>query len=128
MVTPSSVVMDRALFDHAGGFNESIPACEDYDLWLRITCTFPVGLVDEHLLTRYGGHADQLSATVMGLDRFRIRSILDILQSGTLSAGQSALARSELARKAAIVANGCKKRGKQGEYEQYKSIATAFGI
>ncbi len=128
MVTPSSVVMNRALFERTGGFNESIPACEDYDLWLRITCAFPVGLVDQYLLTRYGGHADQLSATVMGLDQFRIRSILDILQSGTLSAGQSALARSELVKKAAIVANGCKKRGKQGEYEQYKSIATAFAI
>jgi hypothetical protein len=126
MVTPSSVVIDTELFGEAGGFNESLPACEDYDLWLRITCDHPVGLVDEYLLTRFGGHADQLSATVPGLDRFRIRSILDILRSGRLSAAQAVLARATLAKKALIVAHGCKKRGKQREYEQYSQIARDF--
>jgi Glycosyl transferase family 2 len=127
MVTPSSVVIDTELFAEAGGFNESLPACEDYDLWLRITCRYPVGLVDEYLLTRFGGHADQLSATMPGLDRFRIRSILDILRSGRLSAAQAVLARAVLTRKALIFANGCKKRGKKQEYEQYSQIARDFG-
>jgi glycosyltransferase involved in cell wall biosynthesis len=128
MITPSSVMMDKALFHEVGGFNESLPACEDYDLWLKITCSHEVGLIDEFLLTRYGGHADQLSACVMGLDRFRIRSIIDILGSGRLTHKQELLSRKELAKKAVIVANGFRKRGRTEEYERYRRIATDFGI
>ncbi len=123
MVTPSSVVMEKSLFRDAGGFNESFPACEDYDLWLKITCEHPVGLVDECLLTRYGGHSDQLSATVPAIDRFRIQSIEDILASGKLSAAQADLARTTLVKKARIMANGCRKRGNGEDYERYSRIA-----
>jgi glycosyltransferase involved in cell wall biosynthesis len=128
MITPSSVVIRESLFREAGGFNESFPACEDYDLWLRITSTCPVGLVDKYLLTRYGGHDDQLSATVPGLDRFRIQSIINALGTGRLSASQVSLARATLVTKALIVANGSKKRGKIAEYEQYSDIARTYGL
>jgi glycosyltransferase involved in cell wall biosynthesis len=126
MVTPSSVMLERKLFLDTGGFDETLPACEDFDLWLRITCRLPVGLVDEYLLTRYGGHADQLSATVMGLDRFRIQSISGLLNSKKLSPGQTAIAKAELVKKAVIVANGNKKRGNREEYDRYWRIAEAF--
>jgi GT2 family glycosyltransferase len=128
MITPSSVVLRKDLFDEAGGFKESFPACEDYDLWLRITSACPVGLVDEYLLTRYGGNDDQLSATVPGLDRFRIQSIIDVLKSGRLSSSQISLARATLVAKALIVANGCKKRRKIDEYERYSDIARTYGL
>jgi glycosyltransferase involved in cell wall biosynthesis len=127
MVTPSSVMMTKSLFTEAGGFNESLPACEDYDLWLKITCSESVGLIDELLLTRFGGRPDQLSASIMGLDRFRIRSIIDLLNSRRLSREQEALARRELARKSTIVAQGFYKRGKTEEYERYRRIAQEFG-
>jgi glycosyltransferase involved in cell wall biosynthesis len=123
MITPSSVMMQSSLFHEAGGFNESLPACEDYDLWLKITRVWPVGLIDEFLLTRYGGHADQLSASVMGLDRFRVRSIIDLLNSKKLSQEQDLLARAELVRKSTIVAEGFRKRGRTEEYERYRRIA-----
>jgi glycosyltransferase involved in cell wall biosynthesis len=125
MITPSSVLMKRSLFLEAGAFNESLPACEDYDLWLKVTCAHPVGLIDEYLLTRYGGRADQLSSSVMGLDRFRIRSIIDLLKSNRLSTGQDALARMELFRKSTIVAEGFKKRGRNQEYERFRRIAAS---
>jgi glycosyltransferase involved in cell wall biosynthesis len=127
MITPSSVMMQKSLFEEAGGFNESIPACEDYDLWLKITCRHSVGLIDESLLTRYGGHADQLSACVKGLDRFRIRSIIDLLGSGRLTHEQETLSRQELARKSIIVAQGFRKRGRIVEYERYQGIADNLG-
>jgi glycosyltransferase involved in cell wall biosynthesis len=123
MITPSSVMMEKSLFMECGGFNESLPACEDYDLWLRITSVYPVGLLDEPLLTRYGGRSDQLSAIVPILDRFRIRSILDLLNSHTLSREQTQLARRELEKKAMIVANGYAKRGKKEYGEIYQRLA-----
>jgi len=126
-ITPSSVMIQKSLFLEMGGFNESLPACEDYDLWLRITSKNPVGLIDEFLITKHGGHKDQLSTTVMGLDRFRIRSILDLLNNGNLSAGQVILSRRVLAEKALVVANGYKKRGRTLEHGRYERIAKTFG-
>ena len=126
MITPSSVMMEKSLFLEAGQFNESIPACEDYDLWLRITAAYPVGLVDEFLLTRYGGHSDQLSAEFIGLDRFRIRSIAQLLATTHLSESMRKAATNMLITKATIVANGYNKRGLPEEYEHYLSIARCY--
>ncbi len=126
MVTPSSVMLQKSLFDEVGGFNESLPACEDYDLWLRITSRHPVGLIDEELLTRYGGHNDQLSSTVFALDRFRIRALLNLLANERLTDKQRQLVNRCLTKKATILANGYKKRGKVALHERYRKIADRF--
>ena len=126
MITPSSVMLRRTLFNQTGSFNESLPACEDYDLWLRMTCRCPVGLVDEYLLTRYGGHADQLSATVPALDRFRIQSIVNLLANDVLSADQRECARRNLIKRAQILAQGYKKHGNEEDYERYKKIIAHY--
>lgn len=126
MITPSSVMMQRSLFEECGRFDESLPACEDYDLWLRISCRYPVGLVNEYLLYRYGGHPDQLSSSVMGLDRFRIKSLLRLLTHEELSEKQRELARKTLVKKAQIVANGYMKRGNLENYERFQSVVKAW--
>src|SRR3972149_3098404 len=36
LVSPSAVMLQRDLFLAMGGFDESLPVCEDYDLWLRL--------------------------------------------------------------------------------------------
>jgi glycosyltransferase involved in cell wall biosynthesis len=126
MITPSSVMLRRRLFEQAGGFNESFTACEDYDLWLRLTCCHKVGLIDEELLRRYGGHADQLSATVPVLDRFRIQSLAGLLAGKTLTEEQSRLVRNNLLKRARIVAEGYNKRGNKEEYERYREIIAQY--
>jgi glycosyltransferase involved in cell wall biosynthesis len=127
MITPSSVMLRKELFLEKGGFNESLPACEDYDLWLKITAEYQVGLVDEILLRRYGGHPDQLSATVPVLDRFRIRSLLGLLAAGHLTGIQNNLVRKQIFERATICANGYLKRGNREAYEQYRTIAEQYG-
>jgi glycosyltransferase involved in cell wall biosynthesis len=122
MITPSSVLLRKALITESGGFNEMLPACEDYDLWLKITCRHTVGLIEEDLLIRYGGHADQLSATVPVLDRYRIQSLCDLLESAALSSSQKSLARASLLKRARIVAQGYQKRGNHEEYRRYAAI------
>lgn len=126
MITPSSVMIQKKLLDETGGFNENLPACEDYDLWLRITSVYPVGLIDEFLLTRYGGHADQLSSTVPVLDRFRIQSLETIVTSGKLSDEERMLVKSKLVQKAHIMANGHKKRGNEKDHDHYQRIAQRY--
>ena len=44
-----TVVVRRACLDKIGWFDESLSACEDYDLWLRIIEKFPVYHLDEPL-------------------------------------------------------------------------------
>jgi len=84
MITPSSVILKRSLLRQNLGFDPVFPACEDYDLWLRLTCKHEVGLVDDHLMTRYGGHNDQLSARYAQMDRFRILSLLRLLKAESI--------------------------------------------
>ena len=45
IVSPSCVMMRREFFDEVGFFDETFPACEDYDLWLRASARFPIGLI-----------------------------------------------------------------------------------
>lgn len=126
MITPSSVMLGRTLFEKMGGFNESFQACEDYDLWLRVTGKYRIGLINEYLLKRYGGHADQLSATVPVLDRFRIQSMIDLIAGDVLTEEQKTLARKNLLTRAQIVAQGYKKHGNVKEYERYRKIISQY--
>ncbi len=112
LVSPSAVIIHRSVFEAVGCFDETLPACEDYDLWLRIGCRYPIGLLKDPLVIKRGGHPDQLSATVPALDFYRIRAIEKLLRSGVLSDPQRAAAFRELARKCAIYAAGCRKRGR----------------
>jgi hypothetical protein len=41
-VWTSTVVVDRALFEQAGGFDTSLRIGEDYDLWLRLSRLTPI--------------------------------------------------------------------------------------
>jgi hypothetical protein len=106
-------------------FDESLPACEDYDLWLRVSCRFPVYLIDTPLIIKRGGHDDQLSRAP-GLDKYRIQSLHSIIQNSLLSNGQRNAAVRMLKEKCHIYANGCRKRGRAAEAEYYEEIAGKY--
>ena len=122
LVTPSSAMMRRELFDEVGLFDESLPACEDYDLWLRIAHKYPVGLIKEKLITKYGGHDTQLSKKFTGIDRFRIQAMLKILKSNVLTPDKAKATEKELKKKCAIYGNGCMKHGNTEEGKKYLKI------
>lgn len=126
VISPSSVLLDRSLLEDLGTFDEELPACEDYDLWLRICSRYPVLFVDEPLVVKYGGHADQLSRTIWGLDRFRIQALAKLLDEGVLSADQRSEARMELLRKIDIVAAGAEKRERAQELARLGELRTRY--
>jgi glycosyltransferase involved in cell wall biosynthesis len=121
MVSPSAVVLHRRLLADHGGFDEDLPAAEDYDLWLRLAWRYEVGLVDEPLVIKRGGHPDQLSAQ-WGIDRFRIRALVKLLGEADLPEAYAGAARRMLAVKCAIYAQGCAKRGKHIEAGYYRQL------
>ncbi len=122
LVSPSAVMMRKKLIDIIGGFDESLPACEDYDMWLRVSCRYPVYLIDRALIEKRGGHADQLSKSP-GLDRFRIAAIMKAMKSGRLSAEEYRAAETTLKEKCRIYAAGCLKRGRKDEAVYYFTLA-----
>ena len=122
VVSPSAVMMHRKLFDEVGLFDESLPACEDYDLWLRIAAKHPIGLIEKPYILKYGGHADQRSREFPAMDRFRIQSLAKILSQNSLSPEQAAAARKTLEEKSAIFIQGALKRGNQKEAEEIQNL------
>ena len=122
VVSPSAAMMHRKLFDQVGLFDESLPACEDYDLWLRIASRYPIGLIDKPYIIKYGGHADQRSREFPAMDRFRIQSLAKILKEGILSPWQTAAARSMLEEKSRIFIQGALKRGKEKEAAEIEKL------
>ncbi|OQX24791.1 MAG: glycosyl transferase [Desulfobacteraceae bacterium IS3] len=118
LVSPSAVMIKRRLFETVGLFDESLPACEDYDLWLRISCKYPIFLTEKAMIIKRGGHEDQLSRAP-GLDKFRIQAIKKIMESGRLSEEQYRAADKVLKEKIAIYAQGCIKRGRADEALNY---------
>ncbi len=125
LVSPSAVMLRRALFERVGFFDEALPACEDYDMWLRISCHYPVGLIDTPLIIKRGGHADQLSR-MAGLDQYRIQSIVKLMESGHLSDNQKQAAVAVLVEKCRIYANGCRKRDKFEEADYFEDLARRY--
>jgi glycosyltransferase involved in cell wall biosynthesis len=109
VISPSAVVMQKSLFDQTGPFDEALPACEDYDLWLRLCHRFPVFYIEQPLIKKYGGHSDQLSRKYWGMDRFRIRALQNVLQLPTLDEHNRNLTRNMLQRKLEILLKGARK-------------------
>jgi glycosyltransferase involved in cell wall biosynthesis len=125
LVSPSAVMARRELFERVGLFDESLPACEDYDLWLRVSCRFPVHLIETPLIVKRGGHADQLSRA-WGLDQFRITAMVQLLNGDILNEVQRQAARRVLQQKCVVYAGGCRKRGRMAEAGHYEQLAQAF--
>jgi glycosyltransferase involved in cell wall biosynthesis len=125
LVSPSAVMIRKGLFETIGGFDESLPACEDYDFWLRVSCRYPVDLIDTPLIIKRGGHPDQLSRAA-GLDKYRIKALVKIIESRLLSILQYRSAVETLRGKCRIYANGCRKRGRDEEARYYERLIEAY--
>jgi len=127
MVSPSAVMMKRDLFNMSGLFDETLPACEDYDMWLRINCRYQIHLIDIPLIVKRGGHKDQLSR-MHSLDKYRIQSIKKLLEGDLLSGDQRKLAVKVMTGKCIVYAEGCRKRGRNDEALEYEALYRTSNI
>jgi glycosyltransferase involved in cell wall biosynthesis len=126
LISPSSVMISRALLDRVGYFDESLPAAEDYDLWLRITAFHSVRFTDEPLVVKHGDRDDQLSKVVPVIDRYRIRAILKILDDPNLKPTYRKAAVNQLVRKCLVLTKGLTKRGRFHEAATYNELAEKY--
>ncbi len=121
VISPSSVIIHRSVFDSVGLFDTTLPACEDYDMWLRICARHKVQYLQEPLIIKHGGHADQLSHRYWGMDRFRIQALEKIILSNTLAADDQQAAIRMLIDKIDIFSIGAKKRGNDDVVSIYQA-------
>ncbi len=122
LVSPSCVMMDRALVHKGYYFDEKLMACEDYDLWLRISLNYPLGFLPIDLTVRKGGRPDQLSAKIIGLDLFRIYSLLKLSKMEGVDRERQILVGRALQKKSGIYIRGCIKRGRCEEAQRVQEL------
>ena len=125
-VSPSSVLLHGSVLEDAGLFDPDLPACEDYDLWLRVFHRHEAGLVKDHCLIKYGGHQDQLSRRYWGLDRFRVHALDKLLARDVLDRGDRRACIDTLERKCGILIRGMERRGNAAGAGHYRWISTRW--
>ncbi|KAB2835358.1 MAG: glycosyltransferase [Candidatus Brocadia sp.] len=72
----ASVMYRNDVLKAAGGFNTSLKACEDYDLYLRIARNYPICFHDD-VVAEYWQHDLNMSKN----NELMLRSVLTVLQS-----------------------------------------------
>ena len=122
VISSSSVIIHKEVFNKIGLYDESLEVCEDYDLWLRITSQYKVLFLDRNLVKKYGGNKDQLSKKHWGMDRFRIKSMEKLLLSNVLNQLQKNDLQDSLQEKLKIFILGAVKRGNIDGVREYKKI------
>lgn len=110
LICCSSVMIHKKFFCDLGGFDETMVTCEDYDLWLRILASHPVGFINNRLITKFGGHEDQLSKKYPMMDKYRVYALEKLLKSEILNQKQRDMVVQEIAIKKAILEKGARKR------------------
>ncbi len=125
LLSLSSALFRREVFEVVGSFDESMPACEDYDLGIRLAHKFPIHLIDLPLIVKRGGHADQLSGQYWGMDRFRVYALEKAMEL-ELTLDQECLVRRELVKKCLILIQGFRKRNKLQEEQRYLSLVQKY--
>ncbi len=118
IISPSSILLSKKLWNEIGGFDEALLAAEDYDLWLRISAEHEIGFLDEPLIYKYGGHEDQLSSQ-WGIDEYRV-SALEKMLDRNLPADYRLATLEWVVRRCGILAIGFEKNHKNLEAKKYR--------
>jgi glycosyltransferase involved in cell wall biosynthesis len=125
LLSLSSALFRRKVFDEIGVFDEDLPACEDYDLGIRLAHRYDVHFIPKPLIVKRGGHPDQLSQAFSCMDKFRVKA-LEKAMSLDLKPEQRRLVEKEILKKCRILVQGYAKRGKNREADLFQKIMEKY--
>lgn len=128
IISPSSAMMRRTLFQRVGLFDEALPVCEDYDFWLRVSVRFPIFFINKKLIIKRGGHPDQLSKRFWGNDRYRVIALEKLLSESFLKEEEREKVLFEMKKKCQILSRGFLKRRNELEGRYYQEVMRQYGI
>ncbi len=123
-----TIVCYKHIITREGGFDQSLPVCEDYELWLRISVKEQFGLVEEPLAFRRL-HADRLSKRCMSRNlAVKARVLRSFYESGAAN-GQlgddAAVAR--LARVCYVAGRAAFREGKFRRAAEFCRLCRQYG-
>lgn len=70
----ASVMYRRSILQEVGGFDTKLRGCEDYELFLRITRSHPVGCHDQ-IVAEYRRHGDNMSRDAARMMRTAVKAL-----------------------------------------------------
>ncbi len=130
-IGPSCVMIACEVWDELGGFDPRFRVCEDYELWLRLTARYQVGLVPDSSpagdasVEKHAGHEGQLSIETPAMDRWRLLALQKATtQQGYFGKRQTGMIRAALRQKAEILQKGAEKRGLLRDASHYAQIGS----
>ncbi len=104
-ISPSTVMINKSLFEKVGYFDESLEVCEDFDMWLRVLKVTPVKLIENPLTIKHAGEDSQLSFKYFAMDRFRVEALMKHLPDKKI--------KNEIEKKLSIMRQGAKRHQNQ---------------
>ncbi len=122
LISPSTVMMEKSLFQEFGGFDEEFIVCEDYDLWLKILNHFEIGFIKDNLIKKYGGHEDQLSRKYFAMDEYRVKTLIFLLENEKLLKEREIELKKVLKKKCEILYKGFIKHGNVDKALYYETF------
>ncbi|MCK4305695.1 MAG: glycosyltransferase family 2 protein [Candidatus Eisenbacteria sp.] len=109
-MSTSALLAHRSCFASCGAFDENLPACDEYDLWLRFAARYPIYYIpDGPIVTRKSARGDGSSRT-WSWDRFRVYALEKAFQSGHLSPNQRFMVAQEIVRKCERLVQGFRRQ------------------
>lgn len=126
LISPSSVMIKKSVFDEIGLFREDYPVCEDYDLWLKLTSLYEIDFIEEPQIIKYGGHEDQLSRKYKAMDYWRVKSLVWVLENRELVPEKHQAVLDVLARKLDILIKGYEKHGHADKVSEMRKIKQSY--
>jgi len=128
IVGPSTVMMERSLFEEFGGFREDLEIAEDYELWLRILSKYEIGYINTLLTIKRAGNWPQLSGKYGQIEIFRIEGLKKLVEERFFQGEKMEIAKKELLRKIDIYMKGLIKRNKQEEYKKWEQYLNKLSL
>lgn len=128
VISPSSVLMKKSLYEKVGGMREDFVVCEDYDFWLKVTSLHDIGFLEEELVNKYAGHADQLSFKFFAMDYWRVKSMAWVYQNRPLNEERAKALLVSAQKKCQYLLKGYKKHQNFKNFNEVKSISEFFTL
>ncbi len=120
----SAVVARKGFIEIHGGFDENLPSCEDYDLWIRIASHVPIMLIPDALTVA----GDVTAPPAWTLDRYRVYALEKAFQSGHLNADQRHRVAEEMIRRCDSLVTGYRQKNNTERANFYERKRKKFEI
>ncbi len=128
LISPSTVLLKRTLFEKYGPFKETFIVCEDYDLWNKILARISIDYLNEALVIKYGGHEDQLSTQFVAMDLFRIKSLHDLYEQKDIENSHKLIILEVIKKKAHILLKGYEKHNQLSRIKELQALLHSLEV